>query len=49
MQEAVNALRFHHQWLLNVITFEPTGFNNSILKNLNEKGYTPKQENSVIL
>jgi len=49
MQEAVNAPRFHHQWLPDVITFEPIGFNNSLIKNLKEKGYTPKQENSVIL
>jgi gamma-glutamyltranspeptidase/glutathione hydrolase len=31
MQEAVNAPRFHHQWLPDLITFEPNTFNTQTL------------------
>jgi gamma-glutamyltranspeptidase/glutathione hydrolase len=30
MQEAVNAPRFHHQWLPDLITFEPNTFNTNL-------------------
>jgi gamma-glutamyltranspeptidase/glutathione hydrolase len=49
MQDAVNAPRFHHQWLPDVVTFEPKGFDSLLLNQLKEKGYQIKQENSVIL
>ena len=49
MQDAVNAPRFHHQWLPDVVTFEPKGFDSLLLNQLQEKGYQTKQENSVIL
>lgn len=49
MQDAVNAPRFHHQWLPDVITMEPKGFDNLLINQLQEKGYQIKQENSVIL
>ena len=49
MQEAVNAPRFHHQWLPDVITMEPKGFDSLLVNQLQEKGYQIKQENSVIL
>lgn len=49
MQDAVNAPRFHHQWLPDVVTFEPKGFDSLLLNQLQEKGYLIKQENSVIL
>jgi gamma-glutamyltranspeptidase/glutathione hydrolase len=39
MQEAVNAPRFHHQWLPDVITFEPDTFDTKTLEKLNSKGY----------
>lgn len=39
MQEAVNAPRFHHQWLPDVITFEEEGFSNTIKTELESKGY----------
>jgi gamma-glutamyltranspeptidase/glutathione hydrolase len=32
MQEAVNAPRFHHQWLPDEITFEPDSFDKGLLK-----------------
>jgi len=49
MQDAVNAPRFHHQWLPDVITMEPKGFDKLLINQLEEKGYQIKQENSVIL
>ena len=39
MQEAVNAPRFHHQWLPDNITFEPEGFPESLKDALKKKGY----------
>jgi gamma-glutamyltranspeptidase / glutathione hydrolase len=47
MQEAVNAPRFHHQWLPDFINFEPEGFDKLTLETLKSKnyiineGYTP--------
>lgn len=49
MQEAVNAPRFHHQWLPDRIIFEPYSFDNDILEQLKEKGYSINEENSRIL
>lgn len=49
MQEAVNAPRFHHQWLPDVILFEPEGFEQDILDSLKTKGYTPNSNNSPII
>ena len=39
MQEAVNAPRFHHQWLPDLITFEPNTFDTKTFENLKSKGY----------
>jgi gamma-glutamyltranspeptidase/glutathione hydrolase len=39
MQEAVNAPRFHHQWLPDVITFEPNTFETQTFDTLKTKGY----------
>jgi gamma-glutamyltranspeptidase/glutathione hydrolase len=49
MQEAVNAPRFHHQWLPDIITMEPIGFNAELLNKLEEKGYKINQEDSRII
>ena len=49
MQEAVDAPRFHHQWLPDVVTFEPDAFGKELLDTLSNKGYEIRQENSVIL
>jgi gamma-glutamyltranspeptidase/glutathione hydrolase len=49
MQDAVNAPRFHHQWLPDVVTFEPRGFNPTLIEELKEKGYNVNQKNSKIL
>ena len=49
MQEAVNAPRFHHQWLPDLISFEPDLFSNSILENLKQKKYLINENNSPVI
>ena len=49
MQEAVNAPRFHHQWLPDEITFEVEGFEPKIFQELLDKKYIVNQKNSRIL
>jgi gamma-glutamyltranspeptidase/glutathione hydrolase len=45
MQEAVDAPRFHHQWLPDIITMEPSnGFSDSIVNILENKGYQINNE-----
>ncbi|MBP6557591.1 MAG: gamma-glutamyltransferase [Flavobacterium sp.] len=39
VQEAINAPRFHHQWLPDEIQFEPQKFDRLLLENLTIKGY----------
>lgn len=49
MQEAVNAPRFHHQWLPDLINFEPEGFSAETLVALKSKGYLINEGNSPII
>lgn len=49
MQEAVNAPRFHHQWLPDSIKMEPEGFDKNIKVKLQEKGYNIDESNSLVL
>ncbi|QQX75928.1 MULTISPECIES: gamma-glutamyltransferase [Aequorivita] len=44
MQQAVDAPRFHHQWLPDVILFEEEGFSNETIYNLEAKGYSSSTE-----
>ncbi|HBC05635.1 MAG TPA: gamma-glutamyltransferase, partial [Aequorivita sp.] len=44
MQQAVDAPRFHHQWLPDVILFEELGFSNETISNLEAKGYSSSTE-----
>jgi len=39
MQDAVDAPRFHHQWLPDNISFEPKRFSNETISSLTQKGY----------
>ena len=39
MQEAVNAPRFHHQWLPDVVLFETTGFDKNVTDKVAKDGY----------
>lgn len=49
MQQAVDAPRFHHQWLPDVIRFEPNSFPKDSLQYLEEKGYTIQEKNSTVI
>lgn len=40
MQEAVNAPRFHHQWLPDLVIFEEEGFSEELKSSLKEKKYS---------
>jgi gamma-glutamyltranspeptidase/glutathione hydrolase len=49
MQEAVNAPRFHHQWLPDVILMEPNSFPKELVEKLNALGYTTNEERSRVI
>ncbi len=49
MQEAVNAPRFHHQWLPDFIVFEPDGFSADIKDELKSKGYIINEDRTPIM
>ncbi|MFV9550897.1 gamma-glutamyltransferase [Algibacter sp. PT7-4] len=49
MQEAVNAPRFHHQWLPDEIRMEPNKFNNTLIQQLETLGYKINQKDSPVI
>ena len=49
MQEAVNAPRFHHQWLPDDIKMEPNQFSEEIKVKLEELGYKVDENNTPII
>lgn len=49
MQEAVNAPRFHHQWLPDTIRMEPDSFSEELITQLQSKGYSINQENADVI
>lgn len=49
MQEAVNAPRFHHQWLPDLITFEPNTFETKTIDNLKAKSYIINEKPTPII
>jgi len=49
MQEAVNAPRFHNQWLPDEIRMEPYSFDKKLIKKLENLGYTINEERSPII
>ena len=49
MQQAVNAPRFHHQWLPDLITFEPNTFENNTIDKLKAKGYLINEKATPII
>ncbi|MFV8373305.1 gamma-glutamyltransferase [Flavobacterium sp. LB2P74] len=49
MQEAVNAPRFHHQWLPDLITFEPNTFNTKTFETLKSKGYLINEKTTPVI
>lgn len=49
MQEAVNAPRFHHQWLPDIITFEPKAFDTKTLETLKSKSYLINEKTTPVI
>ncbi len=49
MQEAVNAPRFHHQWLPDEIRMEPNRFSKDLIRQLEQKGYKVNEERSPVI
>ena len=46
MQQAVNAPRFHHQWLPDIVKVEATSFDAKTIKELENKGYVVDYKNA---
>ena len=49
MQEAVDAPRFHHQWLPDIVVLEPDSFDNTVVEELKSKGHTIEAKYSRII
>ena len=49
MQKAVNAPRFHHQWLPDLITFEPKTFDTTTFEKLKTKGYIINEKTTPVI
>ncbi|KGL63028.1 gamma-glutamyltransferase [Polaribacter sp. Hel1_85] len=49
MQEAVNAARFHHQWLPDVVKMEPNSFDKTTISELEKLGYNIDEGTSRII
>jgi len=49
MQQAVDAPRFHHQWLPDEITVEPSSFSKELMNNLKNKSYFVNEKNKEII
>ena len=49
MQQAVDAPRFHHQWLPDVVRVEATSFDTKTIKSLESKGYVVDYKNPSII
>ncbi|MCP9748009.1 gamma-glutamyltransferase [Lacihabitans sp. CS3-21] len=48
MQQAVNALKFHHQWLPDRTVFEANAFSDKTLETLRNKGYILDQQKGTL-
>lgn len=49
MQEAVDAPRFHHQWLPDKVVFEPGDFSEELLESLKKKNYKIDEKPTPVL
>ncbi|GAA0879628.1 gamma-glutamyltransferase [Algoriphagus jejuensis] len=49
MQQAVESPRFHHQWLPDLINFEPGSFDSTLIQALKAKDYLINEANSPII
>ncbi|TAG66864.1 MAG: gamma-glutamyltransferase, partial [Runella slithyformis] len=48
LQQAVNALKFHHQWLPDKTVFETNGFSENTIKKLQSRGYILEVQKNTI-
>lgn len=49
MQDAVSAPRLHHQWLPDVVIFEPNGFSPTLIQELKDKDYIINEDRTPII
>jgi gamma-glutamyltranspeptidase/glutathione hydrolase len=49
MQDAVNAARFHHQWMPDVIKMEPNSFSNTVKSELKQLHYQLDESNTIVI
>jgi gamma-glutamyltranspeptidase/glutathione hydrolase len=49
IQQAVNAPRFHHQWLPDEVLFEPNSFAPDLLNGLRKKGYFVNEKSAPVI
>ncbi len=49
MQQAVNAPRFHHQWLPDEVLVEPTRFARTLIDSLQKKGYFINEKSAPVI
>lgn len=49
MQEAVESPRFHHQWIPDLVNFEPGSFDDSLIQILKSRGYLINEANSPVI
>ncbi len=49
MQEAVNAPRFHHQWLPDSVWMEKAGFDDELMQKLNKRGWNAKHTRGPVI
>jgi gamma-glutamyltranspeptidase / glutathione hydrolase len=49
MQQAVNAPRFHHQWLPDIVLFEPNSFPKDIIEQLQALGYNTNEDRAPVI
>jgi len=49
MQQAVDAPRFHHQWLPDLVTFESDSFSSQLVDSLKNKGYKTQSKAGTVI
>ncbi len=49
MQDAVNAARFHHQWMPDVIKMEPNSFSDTVKSELKQLHYQLDESNAIVI
>ena len=49
IEEAVDAPRFHHQWMPDTVILEPAKFSRKFIRNLQAKGYQIEEKNTRII